>query len=109
MISARQYKLLKLMEECTEVAKRASKQMQFGDTQHQNGYEENGERLRVEILDFLMWSHLLAEGGHIRPIWFSDLQAHYENKFGRIMESLDEAISHGCVEPTTRHTFPEHL
>lgn len=47
-----QYRLLKVMEECTEVAQRASKQMQFGGDQVEPGQPfTNAERLRAEVLD----------------------------------------------------------
>lgn len=49
-----QFLLMKLMEECSEVAQRASKQIQFGKLETQNGQgKTNGERLKDEILDLM--------------------------------------------------------
>lgn len=109
MMSFRQYKLLKLMEECTEVAKRASKQMQFGDRQHQPEYLPNRDRLREELLDLRMWEHILMYYDIISPITDRDVRDHYYNKFSRLMGTLEEAIAQGQVDPSSVHHFPEHL
>lgn len=109
MMTSRQYKLLKMIEECSEVAKRASKQMQFGDRQHQPEYLPNRERLREEILDLRMWEHILMYYDIIPPITERDVRDHYRDKASRLMATLEEAIAQGHVDPSSVHHFPEHL
>lgn len=74
-----QFLLLKLAEECQEVAQRALKQIQFGANQIQTGKEvkdgvpapdkdaglTNGQRLRKEVLDLVSLIHLLEEAKQI--------------------------------------------
>ena len=55
MMTLRQFYLLKLAEECAEVAQRASKQMQFGAAEIQKDQElTNAQRLRGELNDLLV-------------------------------------------------------
>jgi NTP pyrophosphatase (non-canonical NTP hydrolase) len=61
MITYKQFLLLKLAEECTEVAQRALKQMQFGRDEIQLGQElTNGQRLRQELTDLTAVTILLG-------------------------------------------------
>lgn len=76
-----QFLLLKLAEECQEVAKRAIKQIQFGAHQIQKGGEvkdgtaapekeaglTNGERLKNELTDLYVMTNLLQLAGQIPP------------------------------------------
>lgn len=64
-----QFLLLKLAEECAEVAQRASKQIQFGDTEVQVGQSlTNGERLKQELLDLNVIVGMLQDSSEI-PTW----------------------------------------
>lgn len=57
-----QYLLTKLMEECAEVSQRASKQIQFGKLEIQNGQNlTNGQRLHDELVDLLVIAEMLQE------------------------------------------------
>ena len=57
-----QYLLMKLAEECAEVAQRAIKQMQFGKLEIQPGQPlTNGERLMQEVNDLGVVLELLIE------------------------------------------------
>lgn len=52
--------LLKLMEECSEVAQRASKTIQFGYDEVQEGQDKtNRERLHAELDDLVSMIHIL--------------------------------------------------
>lgn len=70
MMTRRQFYLLKLMEECNEVAQRAAKQIQFGIDESQGSKASpsehkvpgtNGERLRSEIVDLLAVIDILID------------------------------------------------
>jgi NTP pyrophosphatase (non-canonical NTP hydrolase) len=70
MMTRRQFYLLKLMEECNEVAQRAAKQIQFGIDESQGSKASpsehkvpgtNGERLRGEIVDLLAVIDILID------------------------------------------------
>lgn len=75
MVTIRQYYLMKLAEECTEVGKRALKQIQFGAEQIQKGNEvkdgvaapdkeaglTNRQRLSNEINDLMTIVDILQE------------------------------------------------
>lgn len=64
-----QYMLMKLSEECAEVAHRASKQIQFGPEQAQKGHTEtNKQRLKGELLDLLAVSRVLVSLDQIDPL-----------------------------------------
>ena|SRR5579863_73715 len=61
-----QFLLLKLSEECAEVAQRCSKQIQFGKYEVQSGQNlTNAERLKNEIVDFMSIVTLLQDAGEI--------------------------------------------
>jgi hypothetical protein len=76
-----QFLLIKLSEECAEVAQRALKQIQFGVHQIQKAGEvhggsgapekeaglTNGERLREELTDLYVMVNLLQSAGQIPP------------------------------------------
>lgn len=56
-----QFLLLKLMEECAEVAQRASKQFQFGSEEKEpNQDKTNAVRLQDEIYDLLCIVEMLG-------------------------------------------------
>lgn len=69
MINRKQYLLLKLNEECVEVAQRCSKQIQFGKNERQKGQNHtNSERLEGELLDLFVIVRMLREAKEIgRP------------------------------------------
>lgn len=57
-----QFLLVKLGEECAEVAQRAAKQIQFGKDEVQRGHRKtNARRLRDEINDFMAVVLLLMD------------------------------------------------
>lgn len=80
-MNKQQFLLLKLSEECAEVAQRCSKQIQFGAAQIQKGNEvkggtaapdkeaglTNGERLKKELTDLYVLVHLLQIDEQIPP------------------------------------------
>lgn len=67
MLTRNQYLLVKLAEECNEVAQRALKQVQFGADEVQEGQSlTNEERLRLELTDLMAVRQLLVESGELR-------------------------------------------
>jgi NTP pyrophosphatase (non-canonical NTP hydrolase) len=64
-----QFLLLKLAEECVEVAQRCSKQIQFGkDEIQRDQLKTNGDRLKSELLDLLVIVRMLQLEDEI-PGW----------------------------------------
>lgn len=76
-------KLSKLAEEASEVAKEAIKQMHFGKDTEWDGQKQK-DRLRGEILDFMLITRILQTLGEIDPITEADVQAHFEGKKAKI-------------------------
>jgi NTP pyrophosphatase (non-canonical NTP hydrolase) len=91
-----QFLLLKLAEECAEVAQRCSKQIQFGKHEVQNGQAlTNGERLKNEIKDLMVLVTMLEEIKEIPEIDnFS--QAHI-NKRIKLQKYLDLSTQLGML------------
>ena len=94
----RQHRLLKLMEECAEVAQRASKQMLFGKHEVQQGQSlSNAERLRSEVLDVLLCIRICEREGHWQPITDDEIVAHEHRIGAKIHTAIDIAVSTGNV------------
>jgi NTP pyrophosphatase (non-canonical NTP hydrolase) len=92
-----QFLLLKLMEECSEVAQRASKQIQFGKLEVQNGQSlTNAERLKLELLDLVAVAILLQRKGELPEFDDIDLEDIIEAKRLKMMKYLK--MSHGLGE-----------
>ena len=91
--------LLKLMEECAEVAHRASKYIQFGGGDVQAGHTDtNRERLWGEIKDFLS-TLVLLHGECIIPYPNPDeLKQHAEMKKAKILKYKAYSQTLGRVE-----------
>jgi len=91
-----QFLLLKLIEECVEVAHRASKQMQFGKEEVQKNQEEtNATRLKGEILDLLVLIHLLEEEKEFSDITFKEYETAYHEKKEKLQKYLNLSASLG--------------
>lgn len=64
-----QFLLMKLAEECAEVAQRAIKQIQFGKFEIQKDQPlTNAERLKQELLDLRSITRLLQRAGELPEI-----------------------------------------
>lgn len=88
-----QFLLMKLAEECAEVAQRALKQIQFGRDQIQKGTEvkdgvappdkeaglSNGQRLRGEIMDLLIFVKWLEAIGAFETTGVIDMTDEFSN------------------------------
>lgn len=101
MMSIRQYFLLKLIEECAEVAHVAAKQMQFGgEGTHPRKVEEGTNRLRLrsEINDLLAIVDILVERDEIPDISTEELFTAKEAKRGKIAKFLGHSRNLGMVE-----------
>lgn len=108
-MTVRQMRLLKLAEECNEVAQRASKQILFGDDEVQRGQEySNAWRLREEILDMLVCVALLERTGTITRITGGDVVKNFRDKRAKIMKMTALAIEQGELEPSAI-ALPEYL
>lgn len=85
-----QFLLLKLMEECTEVGQRCSKQIQFGKLEVQvNQPLTNAERLKQELLDLYSLVHLLQERGELPEISDAEVQIALINKKAKLQKYLN--------------------
>jgi hypothetical protein len=94
MLDKRQHRLLKLMEECAEVAHRASKQILFGKQEIQHGQElTNAERLRGEVLDLLLCIRFCEREGHWQPITNDEVAAHEYRIGPKIHRAIEIAVT----------------
>jgi NTP pyrophosphatase (non-canonical NTP hydrolase) len=91
-----QFLLLKLIEECVEVAHRASKQIQFGKNEKQKDQlYTNGARLQSELLDlFVIWK-MLEDAGEIPEWTVEEAETNEQNKKAKLQKYLDLSVSLG--------------
>jgi hypothetical protein len=93
-----QYLLMKLAEECSEVAQRCSKQMQFGKDEAQSEVSAtNAERLLLEMLDLIAIWKLLQEMGEVRPITEETLRWAFAAKKLKMQKYLDKSFKLGIL------------
>lgn len=91
-----QFLLLKLAEECAEVAHRASKQIQFGKDEKQKDQSlANGERLRGELLDLVVIWRMLEDEGEIPKFTADMADSAYLSKKIKLQKYLDLSHSLG--------------
>lgn len=95
-----QFVTLKLAEECIEVAKRATKQMQFGAEERLEDGPTNHERLMLEVFDLLAHIEFYCEHRQIPTPFKSgdDLAAHTRVKRLKVMHYLSRSHELGKVE-----------
>jgi NTP pyrophosphatase (non-canonical NTP hydrolase) len=95
-MTKQQFLLLKLSEECAEVAQRCSKQIQFGPLEIQTGHSlTNAERLKQELLDlFSIWK-ILEENKQIPEFSEPEVDFAYENKKLKLQKYLDYSFKLG--------------
>jgi NTP pyrophosphatase (non-canonical NTP hydrolase) len=105
MMTIRQFYLLKLAEECAEVAQRATKQIQFGRNESQAKGPSttkieatNAERLRDEVVDFLAIRDILIEMGEIPVMDPLELDTAKMAKRIKVARYLEYSQSLGQVE-----------
>lgn len=88
-----QFLLVKLAEECNEVAQRALKQFQFGPLEVQKGQDlTNAERLKQELVDLLSVYKLLIDELEIPEITSRELYEGLENKRKKLAKYLEYSI-----------------
>lgn len=110
MLTVEQFRLMKLAEECAEVAQRCAKQMAYGRDEIQSGQGlRNKDRTREEILDVLLVIQLLTIMGEIDVITGQDVRNHYDEKLGKIRAMSQLAVNQGQVEPALMLHIPEEL
>jgi hypothetical protein len=109
MMTIKQFYLLKLAEECAEVAQRASKQMQFGpdevqahrsDSGGKDGLLPNKTRLLNEFTDLCGVADALRELGEL-DLDSVDYDEVIANKKARLKKYLEYSQSLGLVENET--------
>lgn len=95
-MTKKQFLLLKLIEECVEVAHRASKQLQFGKNEIQKDQPEtNAYRLKGELLDLLALVNLLQQESEI-PLWtLEELEGATNKKQVKLQKYLNLSASLG--------------
>lgn len=101
MTSIRQFYLLKLAEECSEIAQQAAKQMQFGRnavSPSTGKVYDNAKLLRGEVNDLLAVLDVLMDLGELPEISPEELLAAKNKKRNRIMEYLQHSQELGLVE-----------
>ena len=98
-LNREQFFLLKLAEECSEVAKRAIKQMQFGKDEAQNASVKlnpndteprptNAQRLREEINDLLVLVRMLEILEEIPEVIVEEKSSIYVAKYVKLAKYL---------------------
>lgn len=93
-----QYLLMKLAEECAEVAQRCSKQMQFGpDEVQKNQIATNSERLLSELLDLFAICKLLQGIDEIPAITADKLTWAFAAKKIKMQKYLDLSAGLGMM------------
>lgn len=100
MTSIRQFYLLKLAEECSEIAQQACKQIQFGHyaTSPSGKTYDNTELLRGEVNDLLAVLDVLTELEELPEISPEELLAAKLKKRFRIQEYLEHSQALGLVD-----------
>jgi hypothetical protein len=101
-VNIEEHHLIMLMEECAEVAHRASKQLRFGRDEVQPGQDQpNHARLREEIMDVHAVIERLIEANLIEPISFADTDEHRKNKQAKVDRMLALSRSQGRLDSET--------
>ncbi len=96
MMNLEQFYLLKLAEECSEVAQRALKQMQFGKNEIQKDQAlTNSMRLRAELNDLLSVIKILEEMSEIPHAY--DLDEYITKKRAKLEKYLEYSRDLGLV------------
>jgi hypothetical protein len=107
-----QFLLIKLTEECAEVAQRALKQIQFGANQIQKGSEvkngvaapnkdaglTNGERLKNELTDLYVMVNLLQLANQIPPTTPKEFKAAKKVKIEKLNKYLTFSRQQGEID-----------
>lgn len=94
-----QFLLLKLAEECSEVAQRAIKQIQFGKLEIQHDqFFTNCERLKQELLDLYAIAAMLEEIQELPEITFGEEAEAFERKRKKLQKYLDYSAQLGQIQ-----------
>ncbi len=97
-----QFLLLKLAEECMEVAQRCSKQIQFGSLEVQNTDSHqsqltNAERTKQELLDLFSLVTMLWERKYLPEIEFVEFEIAKTKKQDKLQKYLDYSAQLGIL------------
>lgn len=108
MMSPTQFRLTKLAEECSEVAKAALKYSIFGGATVYEG-AANETNLRNELIDVIIVYRLLVGMGAIQHISDIDVRSQYAAKHPKITERTKQLIALGTVHPDLLNFNPWEL
>jgi NTP pyrophosphatase (non-canonical NTP hydrolase) len=98
-VNLSEHHLILLMEECAEVAHRASKQLRFGAEEIQPGQPDtNRFRLREELLDLLFCVELLVDDGQLAPVNRYEVTQHGLKKREKVNKMIELSIKQGCLQ-----------
>lgn len=99
MLNEAQFLLLKLSEECAEVAQRAAKQMQYGRDEIQKDQPlTNGQRLREELNDLLGVVDMLEDVGEVSRANRNERLLASTAKYAKMEQYLQLSRDLGFVE-----------
>jgi hypothetical protein len=101
MTSIRQFYLLKLAEECSEIAQQACKQIQFGHyafSKSTGKVYDNTALLRAEVNDFLAMLDVLIDLEELPEISPEELLLAKNKKRSRVIKYLQNSQELGLVE-----------
>jgi NTP pyrophosphatase (non-canonical NTP hydrolase) len=91
-----QFLLLKLAEECAEVAHVAMKQIQFGKNNiRKDKTDTNTERLKDEVMDLFAMVTLLIKAEEIPFIWDDEMAEARARKVEKMQKYLDQSFKLG--------------
>jgi NTP pyrophosphatase (non-canonical NTP hydrolase) len=107
-----QFLLIKLTEECAEVAQRALKQIQFGANQIQKGNEvkdgvapsdkeaglTNAQRLKNELTDLYVMVNLLQLAGQLSPTTSREFKIAKQRKVEKLNKYLAFSRQQGEID-----------
>lgn len=105
-MNARQYILMKIAEEATEVAQRALKAQQFGLDQTEPGKtQNNAERLEGELLDLGFWFQVATANDMLSPMTMDAIDGHRETKLPVAVQMFFLAMAEGQLDGSGDITF----
>lgn len=91
--------LLKLAEECVEVAHRVHKAVKFGLSERQPGQDlDNSERIMEELLDLFAVLQLLEREGYLKDTTGDNLGEVLESRTERIEKYMQYSKNLGIIK-----------
>lgn len=101
MLNKQELLLVAVMEECSEIAKRASKSLRFGIHEQKEGKKNNLQLIAEETVDLIAVLEMLDEelyGEFDQEINKLKLSGAYTAKKNKFQKYIEYSQSKGCVE-----------